>query len=161
VSGSAGKAQGKGRGGKRAARPGAEPVADGAASAAVDPLVGENAISHSTASSASAPVSVTSCGSVAGASLLRPRVRGLTGRGGVDGVRRGDMSEILAENEYVDEELRRRGFQLHGGQWIGGQVLPGEPSDVNLAERFLREQYELRRVGDGTPSWGEGRRLGQ
>jgi hypothetical protein len=71
------------------------------------------------------------------------------------------MSGIRAENEYVNEEMRKRGFQLQGGQWIGGQLLPGEQSDVYLTEAFLREQFQRHSVDDLEGQWGEGHRLGQ
>ena len=30
------------------------------------------------------------------------------------------MSEILAENQYVEREMKRRDFQLVNAQWLGG-----------------------------------------
>jgi hypothetical protein len=160
VSGSVGKARGKGRGGKHAVHPGVEAVFEDAASAAPEPPVLDDRISYSSAPAARPLVRVGGQASVVGSSLLRPRVRGSSGRGGGDGARRGDMSGIRAENEYVNEEMRRRGFQLQGGQWIGGQFLSGELSDVNLTEAFLREQFQRQSV-DGSGQWGEGHRLGQ
>ena len=79
---------------------------------------------------------------VAGSSLLR-RPRGSTRLVGAD---RGNMTEIRTENDHVNEEMRRRGFRLHGGQWTGGQFLPGEPADMNLGESFLRAQFQQRRM---------------
>jgi hypothetical protein len=161
VNGSVGNARGKGRGGKHAAHPGVEAVNEDAASAAPEPSVLDDCISYSSASAARPLVRVAGQRSVVGSSLLRPRVRGSSGRGGGDGVRRGDMSGIRAENEYVNEEMRKRGFQLQGGQWIGGQLLPGEQSDVYLTEAFLREQFQRHSVDDLEGQWGEGHRLGQ
>ena len=84
-------------------------------------------------------------------------------RGASDsGARRGDMAVIRAENTYVDDEMRRRGFVVHGRQWRGGQMLPGEPADTNLGEAYLRERFrDLRRqeAESGQQDWGQGRRL--
>ena len=72
------------------------------------------------------------------------------------------MAVIRAENTYVDDEMRRRGFVVHGGQWRQGQMLPGEPADANLGEAYLRERCRaLRRqeAESGQQDWGQGRRL--
>ena len=77
--------------------------------------------------------------------------------------RRADLASIHAENEYVDQEMRRRGFQLRRGQWQGGQMLPGEPQDVNLREDFLRAEFRRARSEEdahASQQWGCGRRLG-
>ena len=119
-------------------------------------------------SSGSAPVvsGPSAESSVARSLVVTPGARGGSkgrGRGG-SGSRggRGDMAAIRAENTYVDDEMRRRGFVVHGGQWRGGQMLPGEPADANLAEAFLRERFrDLRRqeAEAGQQGWGQGRRL--
>ena len=75
----------------------------------------------------------------------------------------GDLTARRAENEYVDEEMRRRGFVLQAGQWVGGQMLPGEPRDANLAEGFLREKFRREQEeerAEASQDWGRGRRLG-
>ena len=75
----------------------------------------------------------------------------------------GDLTERRAENEYVDEEMRRRGFVLQAGQWVGGQMLPGEPRDANLAEDYLREKFRQEQAeerAEASQDWGRGRRLG-
>ena len=74
----------------------------------------------------------------------------------------GDLTERRAENEYVDEEMRRRGFVLQAGQWVGGQMLPGEPRDANLAEGFLREKFRREQEeerAEASQDFGRGRRL--
>ena len=74
----------------------------------------------------------------------------------------GDLGETRAENEYVDEEMRSRGAVQQGGQWVGGQVRPGEPADVNLQEEYLREQFRRQRAEEkakASRSWGHGHRL--
>ena len=75
----------------------------------------------------------------------------------------GDLTDRRPENEYVDEEMRRRGFVLQGGQWVGGQMLPGEPRDTDLAEDFLREKFRQEQAeerAEASQDWGRGRRLG-
>ena len=75
----------------------------------------------------------------------------------------GDLTERRAENEYVDEEMRRRGFVLQAGQWVGGHMLPGEPRDANLAEDYLREKFRqgpAEERAEASQAWGRGRRLG-
>ena len=74
----------------------------------------------------------------------------------------GDLEEHLAENRYVDEEMRRRGFVQQGTQWVGGQMLPGEPADANLREEYLRGEFRRQRAEEqasASRSWGHGRRL--
>ena len=82
------------------------------------------------------------------------------GRGGVRG-----LQETHAENEFVDEEMRKRHFHLtSGGQWLGGVLLPGDPEDDQFLEGFLRQQFRAKREQEQTSStdaaWGAGRRLG-
>ena len=75
----------------------------------------------------------------------------------------GDLTARRAENEYVDDEMKRRGFVLQAGQWVGGQMLPGEPRDANLAEDFLREKFRREQAegrAEASQDWGRGRRLG-
>ena len=59
----------------------------------------------------------------------------------------GDLTDRRAENEYVDDEMKRRGFVLQASQWVGGQMLPGEPRDANLADDYLREMFRQELAG--------------
>ena len=52
---------------------------------------------------------------------------------------------------------------LQAGQWVGGQMLPGEPRDTDLAEDFLREKFRQEQAeerAEASQDWGRGRRLG-
>ena len=96
-----------------------------------------------------------------------PGVRGrrMHGVAPVDSRRKrlGDIKEITAENHYVDDEIKRRGFVEHAGQWVGGVMLPGEPQDANLAEQFLRDKFRRQlaeQKAEASQDWGLGRRLG-
>ena len=86
-------------------------------------------------------------------------------RGGI-----GDLSEARAENEYVDTQMRERGYNLVGGQWVGG-VAKAEDSAERLEadracreEKFLREQFRADRAiaaaAKREAAWGSGTRLG-
>ena len=74
----------------------------------------------------------------------------------------GDLTARRAENEYVDEEMRRRGFVLQARQWVGGHMLPGEPREANLGEAFLREKFRREQAeekAEASQDFGRGRRL--
>ena len=88
-----------------------------------------------------------------------------TGRGA-----RGDMGAIHAENQYVDDEMRARGFQQVNGQWIGGVASHADPASRVVAinaeqeEQFLRQRFRENQSIDAAQRqealWGVGQRLG-
>ena len=71
------------------------------------------------------------------------------------------MSGILAENQYVEREMERRSFQRRDGQWVGGDLLPGDPSDGVDLESFLRRQFQAQEGAARATAWGPGRTLGR
>ena len=92
----------------------------------------------------------------------------LARRGGRGG--RGDMSETLAENRYVDEQMREWGYDVKGGQWVGGVALANDSArrlaadEARREEFFLREQFRAERAAaaeaDREATSGQGVRLG-
>ena len=71
------------------------------------------------------------------------------------------MSECLAENQYVEREMKRRDFELVNGQWQDGVLLEGDPqSDADL-EPFLRTQFRVQQEEARAAAWGAGRKLGR
>ena len=72
-----------------------------------------------------------------------------------------DMSDILAENQHVDCEMKRRSFQSLHGQWVGGVLLEGDPQDDAELEGFLRNQFRAQQAGSSASAWGSGRTLGR
>ena len=80
----------------------------------------------------------------------RPRWRRISG-----------MGEYLAENQYVEREMKRRSFQLVNGQWQGGVRLQGDPDDDAELELFLRMQFRTLQEEVRAGSWGAGRTLGR
>ena len=71
------------------------------------------------------------------------------------------MSEILAENQYVEREMKRRDFQLVNAQWQGGVLLEGDPEDDAELELFLRNQFRTVQEEARRAAWGTGRTLGR
>ena len=71
------------------------------------------------------------------------------------------MEEILRENQHVAREMERRDFQLREGQWVGGVLLPGDPSDDADLESFLRSQFQSEESEARSRAWGPGRALGR
>ena len=71
------------------------------------------------------------------------------------------MEEILSENQHVAREMERRDFQLREGQWVGGVLLPGDPSDDADLESFLRSQFQSEESEARSRAWGPGRALGR
>ena len=67
------------------------------------------------------------------------------------------MGDYLAENKYVEREMKKRGFDLVCGVWQGGVVHEGDLEDDAELELFLRNQY-LTLQSD---AWGAGRTLGR
>ena len=51
------------------------------------------------------------------------------------------MGELLAENQYVEREMKRREFQLVNAQWQGGVVLESDPQEDAELELCLRNQF--------------------
>jgi hypothetical protein len=80
----------------------------------------------------------------------RPRWRRISG-----------MGEYLAENQYVEREMKRRSFQLVNGQSQGGVRLQGDPDDDAELEPFLRMQFRTLQEEVRAASWGAGRTLGR
>ena len=71
------------------------------------------------------------------------------------------MTECLAENQYVEREMKRRDFELVNGQWQDGVLLEGDPqSDADL-EPFLRTQFRVQQEEARATAWGAGRKLGR
>ena len=107
-----------------------------------------------------------------GASVELGVSRPARGRGARSTARgtRGDMGAILAENQYVDDEMRARGFQQVNGQWIGGVASQADSAsrlvaiDADQEEVFLRQRFrdnqnvEAAEVQEAP--WGVGQRLG-
>ena len=71
------------------------------------------------------------------------------------------MGELLAENQYVEREMKRRSFQVVNGQWHGGVLLQGDPDDDAELELFLRIQFRTLQEEVRAGSWGAGRTLGR
>ena len=71
------------------------------------------------------------------------------------------MGEILAENQYVEREMKRRNFQVVHGQWQGGVLFEGDPEDDAELELFLRNQYRTLQAEARSAAWGAGRILGR
>ena len=71
------------------------------------------------------------------------------------------MGEYLAENQYVEREMKRRSFQVVNGQWQGGVRLQGDPDDDAELELFLRMQFRTLQEEVRAGSWGAGRTLGR
>ena len=66
------------------------------------------------------------------------------------------MGGILAENQYVEREMKRRDFELVNGQWQDGVLLEGDPqSDADL-EPFLRTQFRIQQEEARAAVWGGG-----
>ena len=70
------------------------------------------------------------------------------------------MEDVLAENEYVEREMRRRDFHLQHGQWVDGVLLPGDPVDHVDLEAVLREQFRAQQAETRAAAWGPGYALG-
>ena len=71
------------------------------------------------------------------------------------------MGEILAENQYVEREMKRRDFELVNGEWQDGVRLEGDPEDDKKLESFLRSQFQTQQEEARTAAWGTGRTLGR
>ena len=71
------------------------------------------------------------------------------------------MGEILAENQYVEREVKRRDFELVNGEWQDGVRLEGDPEDDTKLEPFLRNQFRSQQEEARTAAWGTGRTLGR
>ena len=67
------------------------------------------------------------------------------------------MGDSLAENAYVEREMKKRRFQLVRGVWQGGVVHEGDPEDDAELELFLRNKYRTLQPD----AWGVGRTLGR
>ena len=72
-----------------------------------------------------------------------------------------DMKGILAENQYVEREMERRGFQRPEGQWVDGTLLPDDPPNDADLEAFLRRQFQAQQDSTRASVWGPGRTLGR
>ena len=72
-----------------------------------------------------------------------------------------DMTGILAENQYVEREMERRGFQRPKGQWENGTLLPDDPPNDADLEDFLRLQFQAQQDSTRASDWGSGRTLGR
>ena len=105
------------------------------------------------ASSMAAPTAAaTACGdqSIRRSARAQPRRTKIAG-----------MGECLAENQYVEREMKRRDFELVNGQWQDGVLLEGDPqSDADL-EPFLRTQFRVQQEEARAAAWGAGRKLGR
>ena len=73
----------------------------------------------------------------------------------------GEMGHVLAENEYVESEMRRRDFHVQDGQWVDGVLLPGDPVDGGDLEAFLRDQFRAQQADARAAAWGPGQALGR
>ena len=73
----------------------------------------------------------------------------------------GEMGHVLAENEYVESEMRRRDFHVQDGQWVDGVLLPGDPVDGADLEAFLRDQFRAQAAETRAAAWGPGQALGR
>jgi len=75
-----------------------------------------------------------------------------------------DVAEIRRENQFVAEEMEKRGFQQQdygsGLQWVGGVSLPGDPEDDRQLEAFLRSKYHEKVRREREATLGTGRTLG-
>ena len=71
------------------------------------------------------------------------------------------MGDYLAENKYVEREMKRRSFQVVRGQWQGGVLFEGDPEDDAELELFLRNQYRTLQAEARSAAWGAGRILGR
>ena len=71
------------------------------------------------------------------------------------------MGEILAENQYVEREMKRRDFELVNGEWQDGVRLEGDPEDDAELELFLRNQFQTQQEEVRAAAWGTGRTLGR
>ena len=71
------------------------------------------------------------------------------------------MGNVLAENKFVEREMKRRNFQMREGQWVGGLLLPGDPTDDAQLESFLRRQFQAPQEEARVAAWGQGRTLGR
>ena len=87
-----------------------------------------------------------------------PRRRGFTNlpSSSSRGVR--DVSAFRIEDEYVNAEMERRGYQRTAyGQWVGGHHQPGDPEDDRELEAFLRRQYLSMSLSASASAWGQGK----
>ena len=105
------------------------------------------------ASGASVPTSTISG---RGVPVTRRSARAMPRRTGVAG-----MGEYLAENQYVEREMKRRDFELVNGEWQDGVRLEGDPEDDKKLESFLRSQFQTQQEEARTAAWGTGRTLGR
>ena len=71
------------------------------------------------------------------------------------------MGELLAENQYVEREMKRRNFQVVNAQWQGGVLFEGDPEDDAELELFLRNQFRTVQEEARRAAWGTGRTLGR
>ena len=71
------------------------------------------------------------------------------------------MGNVLAENKFVEREMKRRDFQMRDGQWVDGLLLPGDPTDDAQLETFLRRQFQAQQEEARVAAWGRGRALGR
>ena len=71
------------------------------------------------------------------------------------------MGELLAENQYVEREMKRRDFQMVNAQWQGGVLFEGDPEDDAELELFLRNQFRTVQEEARRAAWGTGRTLGR
>ena len=60
--------------------------------------------------------------------------------------RLGDLSKVRAENEYVDAQMKEGGYDLVGGQWVGGVAKAGDSAERLEADRACREEKFLRAI---------------
>ena len=73
----------------------------------------------------------------------------------------GGMGHVMAENQYVAREMRRRDFHVQDGQWVDGVLLPGDPVDEGDLEAFLRDQFRAQQADARAAAWGPGQALGR
>ena len=71
------------------------------------------------------------------------------------------MGNVLAENKFVEHEMKRRDFQMRDGQWVDGLLLPGDPTDDAQLESFLRREFQAQQEEARVTAWGRGRALGR
>ena len=71
------------------------------------------------------------------------------------------MGNVLAENKFVEHEMKRRDFQMRDGQWVDGLLLPGDPTDDAQLELFLRRQFQAQQEEARVAALGRGRALGR
>ena len=105
------------------------------------------------ASSMAAPTAVVT---TRGEQSIRGSARALPRRTKIAG-----MGEYLAENQYVEREMKRRNFELVNGQWQDGVLLEGDPQNDAELESFLRTQFRSQQEEARAAAWGAGRKLGR